>query len=643
MRSSVIGWRKSSVVAVWFVLWGCGGSNNISGDAGSDVLADTGLPPPPDCSDEDNQNNGSPEICDGHDNDCDGDIDEHVDMLCGTDCSEAPKLNCSGDDFPPSGDGWDEPGNDNSTGGVILDDDGNITLGSGQAEYYHVWVANTDEGTVSKLDAETGKELARYASVIAKSVSAHNGEVGTIGRNKPSRTAVDQDGNAYVANRAFGYQGTVTKFADYSTGAQRDANCVDHDDSGDIQTSSDVDEDGMIDITDPQEFLGLNDECILWTVDVGGVDGMPRALAVGLNRDGAPGFVWVGLNGQNNANLRSLVALDPEDGEIAKRGNNSDMVFSHTDIGDFAAYGAVTDREGKIWWVDRHNKNGIGYVSADGTTWTYADDLPASTGYGITADRDGRIYIALWDHATDIAYRYDPTASAGNRWTAVVGTEYGRGRGVAVDSEHLWVAVSNTSGGAVDSRVVQYNLSDLTLVDDHPSIGCNIPIGVGISLNGLVWAICNQNVNNKGNAAFYDPASGIWDTWPVGQTPYTYSDFTGFNLNFIAENGTYRFTAEGCDGGQRTQWEGLVIAEGFISAETPVSVSVRAAASVAALEDVEYSEVMPVTQIGQAIVFDPVLQGQVLQVRISLETNNPEVLPKIKNIQLIKSCFQDTF
>ena len=52
---------------------------------------------------------------------------------------------------------------------------------------------------------------------------------------------------------------------------------------------------------------------------------------------------------------------------------------------------------------------------------------------------------------------------------------------------------------------------------------------------------------------------------------------------------------------------------------------------------------MPVTQIGQAIVFDPVLQGQVLQVRISLETNNPEVLPKIKNIQLIKSCFQDTF
>ncbi len=48
----------------------------------------------------------------------------------------------------------------------------------------HIWIANSDEDTVSKLSTRTGKEEGRYK----------------VGDN-PSRTSVDLDGNAYVAAR----------------------------------------------------------------------------------------------------------------------------------------------------------------------------------------------------------------------------------------------------------------------------------------------------------------------------------------------------------------------------------------------------------------------------------------------------------
>jgi len=41
------------------------------------------------------------------------------------------------------------------------------------------------------------------------------------------------------------------------------------------------------------------------------------------------------------------------------------------------------------------------------------------------------------------------------------------------------------------------------------------------------------------------------------------------------------------------------------------------------------------------ITFDPKPQGAVLQIQLLLKTDNPEVAPKIKDIQLVKTCFVD--
>lgn len=606
---------------------------------------------------------GDPERCDGKDNDCDEDTDEYADVLCGTDCVAAPKLNCSSNEFPPFGESWPEPDSSNSSGSIILDDDGNITLGQTQQTFLHVWIANSVEGTVSKLDAETGKELARYPSIIANGTETavgimdhdakpHDEPCGqppfrndtTLG-NCPSRTAVDQDGQAYVANRAFSGQGTVTKFADFGTDAQKLENCDDRNNDGVIQTSSDVNGDGAIDPENGQEFIGPEDECILWTVNVGGNHGVPRALAVGLNRDGAPGLVWVGLHsGERPATElgeRGIVALDPKTGAVEKE-------FSAAELEDNGKscqpYGAVTVRDGRIWWVCRdgaegpNSTRGLGYVTPDGADFVFAAEQPddSDNTYGIGADYNGNVYMTSNSSTNGIVWRYQPSTGT---WTKAGGDDPGSPKGVAVDREHLWVALSKDGGGQAQT-VLQYKLDDLSFVESHP-IGCSEPVGVGISANGYIWAVCYGPANQPGHASFFDGVN--WVTQPVGLNPYTYSDFTGFGLNSIAEDGKYRFTAQGCTGpSERTQWEGLVIDQGTITPETPVSVRVRSASSEAALKDESFTDPIPVAEIGQVIPFaEPKPGGLVLQIEILLSTNNPDVVPKIKSLQFVRNCYID--
>src|SRR5690606_10390385 len=202
--------------------------------------------------------------------------------------------------------------------------------------------------------------------------------------NCPSRTAVDQNFDAYVANRAFGNQGTVTKFAN------REEDCVDRNGNGVIDTSRDLNGDGTISL-DPAdgEFVGVDDECILWTTAVGSADGWPRALAIGLAPpDALVGDVWVGLFED-----RQACRISPIDGSP----------IACLPLPSFRPYGAAADSRGRIWFVDRSagRRDVLGYVDATGTTFTTASEVPGSVcgggnpqPYGITPDGDGRIYVA---------------------------------------------------------------------------------------------------------------------------------------------------------------------------------------------------------------------------------------------------------
>jgi len=106
------------------------------------------------------------------------------------------------------------------TDGVLVDADGNIRPLRVDEKWNYMWLANTDEGYVSKYDTNTGREVARYLVVFPRHCTddrpakecqlgdnglvAATGPVGEGGLRglQPSRTAIDYRGDAWVGNRA---------------------------------------------------------------------------------------------------------------------------------------------------------------------------------------------------------------------------------------------------------------------------------------------------------------------------------------------------------------------------------------------------------------------------------------------------------
>ncbi len=617
-----------------------GGSGKTCYDNDSDTFG-LNCAAGPDCDDA-NPALGGYEVCDGKDNDCDGKADDFIADVCVT-CN----LQCVPVNEPPNDSGFTPiaekaPGDAED---VIIDKDGALTLDRDESQAHAVWVANTDDflddntyakylrGTVSKLDSKTNRELARYLSIRPADVAGL-----TMGDRAPlpSRTAVDQRFDAYVANRAHlqgtNGQPTITKFAN------DEKHCIDRNLNGMIETSRDINRDGKISLAPADlEFVGADDECILWTKPVGALNSTARALAVGIAPpDAEVGNLFVGL-----FHGKQACRLSADTGETIKC----------TPTPDFNSYGAASDAKGRVWYISRSdNGNDLGFLLND--TWTQITGTPACgtntnpTGYGITVDVQNRVYLAMANCTDKQVYRYDH--DNGGVWTQVAVPGGGTGRGVAADRTHLWVAVSHDSPdfkGTQGNRIEQFDLATLKYVATHRMPHGRYPVGVGVSFDGSIWAI-NQGHggasdpfagSNDGIATRLDPAiadgqDGHWIEWPVGRGPYTYSDFIGFGLNTFADpKGFYRFIVEGCLG-QNTNWRGVQI-----DAETPkgtsVKIRVRSAGTKDALAAAEWHG-----------PFDPpaaltdVPSGAILEVEVVLATDDQSVAPRVFGVEIIKEC-----
>ncbi|AKF11227.1 kelch-like 5 protein [Sandaracinus amylolyticus] len=572
-----------------------------------------------DCDDMD-ETRGGPERCDGVDNDCDTRTDEGLVEICGGSCSPS----CDVETIPGAG-GWMPDGTNSE--GVIVDPSGALTLGRTEATSFSVWVANMDDGTVSKMDSRTNRELARYPTVGATAPAGSRpwNEMCAwtrTGGNCPSRTAVDQNFDAYVANRAFYAQGTVTKVAN------REEDCVDRNANGVIDTSRDLNGDGTIDIA-TAEFVGVEDECILWTTAVGADNAWPRALAIGVAPpDALVGDVWVGT-----FEGRQACRLSPVDGST----------INCVAINNLQPYGAVSDSMGRIWFVDRSGarRDILGYVDAGGTTFTPAAPVPDAgfppnlQAYGITVDADGRIYIASSASDPPIL-RYDPATMTWESATLPLG---GTPRGVAADEMYLWVGISHESQaftGALSDRVEQLRLSDLSHVATHRIPTGRQPVGVGVSFDGSVWAIC-QGTNS---ASRLDPMTGAWIEHGVGLHPYTYSDFIGFGLNVFAEpRGRYRFRQTGCEAGEfgSQRWLGARV-NAEIPASTEVTLWVRVGNTPEEVEAATFIGPFPAPIANFAGPPGPIPQGRIIEVEIRLVTMDRRVAPRVMSIELAGEC-----
>jgi streptogramin lyase len=364
----------------------------------------------------------------------------------------------------------------------------------GTNDYSIIWIANSPEGTVSKIDTKTGVELARYFTGP------------TDGLDDPSRTSVNLEGDVAVANRA----GGLTKFA------SRTERCIDRNGNGTIETSN-----------GPASVLPFTtDECMLWHVDLpypemDNTQG-PRPTSWDAGVEGDPCVfnddrLWNGWweRSQNTAYFRRF---DGGDGsqldEVVVPG--WDITQSKT----YGPYGGATDGEGNFWVTGLAGP----LVRIDGDDLSVQKwEVPAdSYPYGMTVDANGDPWsaglngeIMHFDRATQTFDVYPVMGALGAQSL----------RGIMIDREGMAWAAANSP-----CALIQFDTASRLFVNANIALpGCGTPVGVSIDVDGFVW-VPDQGANL---AYKVDPIT-YTSTQTMGLIqPYTYSDMTGAGLGLV--------------------------------------------------------------------------------------------------------------
>ncbi|RAL23641.1 hypothetical protein DL240_05635 [Lujinxingia litoralis] len=405
---------------------------------------------------------------------------------------------CSSDigcDWQAAAPGGEAPFNQDELDSAELNEDGHVTLDASRSERKFIWIANTGEGTISKVDSSTVQEIARYRT-------------GPPNALDPSRTSVDSFGDVYVGNRA---GRGVTKIASGSE-------CVDKNANGSIETST-----GAGDIKDWGQ-----DECVIWhrSLPDGGII---RALAA--QQEGDRAVVWVG--GWDS----TIWKLDGETGDVLLRTRSP-----------VPPYGFALDQEGNLWIANLGNLLGridtlqcLDETSCnqdacgnDGDDCVKQRINAPKSGYGITVDFKQRVWLG------GNVMRYDPAQPQGQRWFAVEGLPFVHG--ISADEQGYIYGASLGQGIA---RMDADNPNDNTIIAG--TAGQSVK-GVAVDLEGKVWGINRQH----NNAFVVEPGPGLHDG-AVSETltglvsPYTYSDMTGSQLRFATnQSGVWRRVFTGC-------------------------------------------------------------------------------------------------
>lgn len=407
----------------------------------------------------------------------------------------------------------DDDGDDSGNEGVDVDTprfdfsipDAEMQCPGGDGyDFSVIWIANSEQGTVSKIDTKSAVEIARYRT-------------GPRADTDPSRTSVNLQGSVAVANRT----GSVTKIA-----AVVD-HCVDNNGDGMIRTSQ-----------GPNDLLAWGeDECVLWHHDLGYTptgavnDGGPRGLAwdAGTENPDDPCAdtrpnVWVGWRDQpTGASIVRRIDTD---------GNMDDEVRIDNFVGNWGhgIYGGASDRDGNFWGLGTYISAGGGQqptgtlVKIDAVTMEVTR-YPAPgvvVMYGMALDAEGNPWATQYSSPArlfqfDLATEkwIDHGSPPGSPAPSVL-------RGMMIDRSHqAWVAANNFCG------VSQFDTKEKRWVNGLiPLAGCLEPVGISIDSEEFVWVVDRE----AALAYKVDPVSHDAVTVEGLVRPYTYSDMTGAGL-----------------------------------------------------------------------------------------------------------------
>jgi streptogramin lyase len=419
--------------------------------------------------------------------------------------------------------------------------------------YPVMWIANAGEDTLSKWNTSTNKEIARYHTWF--DTSNHGAWTGAA----PSRTAVDKDGNAYVANRHLEDNRKAEVFKILTD------SFIDRNGNGVVDTCVDTDNDGIISAAELLPFqmadnnpangiidqAEIKDERIAWVVQVGPNNGIGRSLSIDPN-----GFIWLGL-----WTTDQYYKLSPVDGSIVA----GPIAVANLNGGH--PYGSLVDKYGILWGI---NWQGGSLLKLNTNTNTVVNTfLPANSG---------------WRQNYGIALAYDP----GDGHTIVYMSNTQGNKYVKFDSVSETFSAPG-QGPGFNSYGIGTDTAGNIYCSGHPTGALTkfAPDG------SVLWTKPSQFASSDTRAAVVDADGNAWvvllgssklekfqgsDGSPLGVfnsglLPYTYSDATGISLiSSILPQGTFTVNTDGGaanPGWTNVSWNALA------PAGTSVTVRVR--------------------------------------------------------------------
>jgi hypothetical protein len=355
----------------------------------------------------------------------------------------------------------------------------------GTADFSYIWIANSTQSTVSKINTRTLVEEGRYLTR-------------PDGAGNPSRTSVSVDGRAVaVANRNGGVvkiwaRPDDCKGANTSTGAD------------DIKPWG-------------------TDDCVAWYTEFADARSQrPVAWTTGVRNEVTCAWedqkIWT-AEGRGPGVMPGGYCQDDKVYVHRLNGDTGaieDTVVLPYPCTTFGVYGGAVDSTNDLW-LTRLFEGSPGALRVDFETLE-VEEVPPFYGYGITVDHNGRIW-----GGTGIPGRWDPIAKL---WQTIDGSIENYGVGLAEDQQgRMWVGIK-AGIQAVDVETLALGPA---VMFDGETIQSK---GISVDVDGYIWAIpdnADRAYRVDPNDLGYVKIGGL-----IGA--YTYSDMTGGSLKSVACN-----------------------------------------------------------------------------------------------------------
>jgi streptogramin lyase len=392
-----------------------------------------------------------------------------------------------------------------STGGqerfdVGVSPDLPASCGCGEAVASYIWVANSHESTISKIDTREVTETARYRTRGDDDAS-------------PSRTSVSLSGRmAAVANR----HGGVAAFWTSPELCDPQKNALPG-----LQTSKGKD--------DVLAFGG--DDCLAWYAPFEYTTQRPIGWAPAAQDPVTCAYadetLWTAgcdTLGDQQVYVTRLAGLT---GEVLDQAPVDGMMCDDSPV-EHGAYGGAVDAAGNFW---THHAGYQILARIDAVSLETASWPTPYHGYGITVDHRGYVWLSVEDASPGepAAMRFDP---ASGTW-ALADTYHAHSQsGLQEDAlGRIWMNYWYWEGGDAHGDGLLYIDSE-TLEMFGPFelgnfLGNN---GISVDADGRIWSVAKDTHQ----ALRFDPETAAVVSYDGLDYPYTYSDMTGWALRNAA-------------------------------------------------------------------------------------------------------------